>query len=149
MPWSQLGAIWMGNFRVLKGDTVSKWVHPLGLEDSSRLGKECGCRRTKAEPSRSRAQESGLSCLVQRAGLLWADGQTYPALLSSTLSLSSGTVEVLASLSHLRTEGSVSRSFLYCLKCTEELSLKVWQLGKQLLTLTLFLFQAKTVDSLP
>lgn len=81
MPWSQLGAIWMGNFRVLKGDTVSKWVHPLGLEDSSRLGKECGCRRTRAEPSRSRAQESGLSCLVQRAGLLWADGQTYPAPL--------------------------------------------------------------------
>lgn len=39
MLWSQLEAIWTGNFRVLKGDTGSKWVHPLGLEDSHPLGK--------------------------------------------------------------------------------------------------------------
>ena len=81
MLWIQLGAIWIGNSRVPKGPTVSKWMHPFGMEDSSALEEECGWRRPRADPSKSRAQGSGLSCLVQRAGLLWADGQTHPAPL--------------------------------------------------------------------
>lgn len=70
-------------------------------------------------------------------------------LLSSTLSLSSGIVKALSSLSHWRKAGSVFHSiFVFSKNALKFLSLKVWRLNEgAALCLVLFLYLEYTTDS--
>lgn len=70
-------------------------------------------------------------------------------LLSSTLSLSSGIVKALSSLSHWRKAGSVFHSiFVFSKNALKFLSLKVWRLNEgAALCLVQFLYLEYTTDS--